>query len=325
MLTAKPSKVPPFTAEGSRHDLSTYSGRLAHFMAVTSPAALLVSDADVKNSQAVLQQYHDNHRTTTVDDGTMWRHRQLTDAAVHPATHELIPRLFRVSAIAPVNIPICYAMLTVPASNVPATLFLHWFNQSYNAACNYANRASAESQPWTQTAQAYALAVGSACAFAYGLGRLPFAARYGAAVPFAATAAANCSNVGFTRSAELLTGAAVRDAEGNVRGLSRVAGQQGVFQTALTRCVLVPAACLLFPPAAMAVLRRRKWLPTGTAALVAVELTTIYASLTAAMPAALAVFPQTMALDVNTLEPEFHGLKDSKGAAVTTLYANKGL
>ena len=130
-----PSKVPPpFTVDGSRHDLSTYSGRLAHFMEVTSPGALLVGDTDVRQSQVALQRYRSSNGKTDESDDAMWRHRQRTDAAVHPATHELIPRLFRVSAIAPVNIPICNAMLSVPSSNIPGTLFLHWFNQSYNAA-----------------------------------------------------------------------------------------------------------------------------------------------------------------------------------------------
>ena len=50
----------------------------------------------------------------------------------------------RVSAIAPVNIPLVSMMLTCPASNVPFTLFLHWANQTYNAYCNYCNRAGKE-------------------------------------------------------------------------------------------------------------------------------------------------------------------------------------
>ena len=42
--------------------------------------------------------------------------------------------LFRVSAIAPVNIPLAFTMLSCPASHVPGTLFLHFINQSYNSA-----------------------------------------------------------------------------------------------------------------------------------------------------------------------------------------------
>ncbi len=43
-----------------------------------------------------------------------------------PSSISVIPRMFRVSAIAPVNIPIVSLMLICPATNVPGTLFLHW-------------------------------------------------------------------------------------------------------------------------------------------------------------------------------------------------------
>jgi hypothetical protein len=38
--------------------------------------------------------------------------------------------------------------------------------------------------------------------------------------------------------------------------MSKVAGFQGVMQTAATRCVMVPAACLLLPPVVMGGLRK---------------------------------------------------------------------
>ena len=84
-----------------------------------------------------------------------------------------------------------------------------------------------------------------------------------------ATSAANCSNIGFTRADEIVNGTMVSlslyeifiiipivddfecsiinvyqvfDASGASVGQSQVAGLQGVVQTALTRCVLVPFA-----------------------------------------------------------------------------------
>ena len=55
------------------------------------------------------------------------------------------------------------------------------------------------------------------------------------------------------------------------------------------------------------------------------ELGVIYVSLQAAMPAALAVFPQTATFSVQDLEPEFHNLVDENGNPITELYSNKGL
>ena len=66
---------------------------------------------------------------------------------------------FRVSAIAPINIPIVFGMLACPPSNVAGTLLLHWVNQSYNSACNYANRSRGGGQDMTQIGTSYALAV----------------------------------------------------------------------------------------------------------------------------------------------------------------------
>jgi hypothetical protein len=114
-----------------------------------------------------------NCRANALQCGTpqdMAVYKRIVDACVHPATGEIIPAPFRVSAIAPVNIPIVFLMLTTPSSNIAGTLFLHWVNQSYNTACNYFNR-SGNSQPLEDIAKAYGLATVSACSLAFGLGK----------------------------------------------------------------------------------------------------------------------------------------------------------
>jgi hypothetical protein len=253
----------------------------------------------------------------------------LVDVAIHPVTGDIISRFFRVSAIAPVNIPLVFAMISCPASNLPGTLFLHWVNQSYNTACNYANRSGAD-QEWQETAKAYGLAVISACSIAFGLGKAvergpPILRRFGVLIPCFATSFANVTNLGFTRIDEILKGTNAVDSEGNVRGVSKIAGTQGVVQTAMTRCILVPAACLLLPPFAMSLLKSVKLLPKSAHALMGIELAIIYMSLQAALPGALAVFPQTATFDVSRLEAEFQGIKDSKGRPIAQLFSNKGL
>jgi hypothetical protein len=131
--------APPFSLTQSRYDLNSYWGRLQHFVRLTDPRTLLYSDAEINEFRSIL----DNFRATGVKRGTdedMWKCRQIVESAVHPVTEEIIFPLVRVSAIAPVNIPLVFAMIVCPASNVPGTMFLHWLNQSYNTACNYANR-----------------------------------------------------------------------------------------------------------------------------------------------------------------------------------------
>ena len=184
--------------------------------------------------------------------------------------------LFRASAIAPVNIPLVSLMISVPASNVPMTLFLHFANQSYNTACNYANRSGATMSN-TDILSAYSLAVTSACTLAFGLGRLvqkgpPVLKRFGILIPMIATSAANISNIALTRSSEMINGVPVSDGSGQLCGTSKVAGVQGVFQSAITRCILVPISCLLLPPAVMSVLKKLNMLPKNLKLVTAIEI-----------------------------------------------------
>lgn len=121
------------------YDLDTFSGRYMHFIHMTNPLGLLVSDESIRNSQKIISEY----KSTGVmkySSADMWKHKQVVDASVHPSSGDIIPAPFRVSAIAPFNIPMVWAMVTCPASNVAGTMFLQWLNQSYNTACNYYNR-----------------------------------------------------------------------------------------------------------------------------------------------------------------------------------------
>lgn len=216
-VVASSQAVPPFSLTKPRYDLSSYTGRLQYFLELTDPRFLIYTNKHIEKAHEVLEGYR---RTGLICESEeyMWLQRRIYESAVHPVTKDIINPLFRVSAIAPVNIPIVFLMLTCPASNIAGTLSLHFINQSYNSACNYANR-SGESLPITQTLGAYSLAVTSACVFAYGLGKVKALQRYGFAIPLLATSVANVSNIGFTRVNELLEGASIYDKDGNVSAL----------------------------------------------------------------------------------------------------------
>lgn len=203
----------------SKKDTTSFYQRFLHYLNVTDPSTLIYSATTILTAKENLDK--GNYTQDQKD-----HYQKLVNAAIHPVTGEVIPKLFRVSAIAPVNIPLIYLMLACPATNVPGTLFLHWLNQSYNTACNYANRSGA-SQSTEQLMQAYGLAVSSACSIAFGLGKLmqkypkqlkPF----GILIPCVATAAANISNVSFTRMNEIVTGSPVFDESGRVKNQNLV-------------------------------------------------------------------------------------------------------
>jgi hypothetical protein len=196
-----------FSLHDPKYNLSTYFGRFRHFIELTDPRFLLYTDSQIHDAKEVLDGY-EKTGVLCVSNEYMWLQRRIYESSVHPVTKEIIFPAFRVSAIAPINIPIIFFMLACPPTNVPGTLLLHFINQSYNSACNYANR-SGQSLSYTQTISAYSLAVSSACGFAYGLGKVPALRRYSFMIPLLATSLANVSNIGFTRLNELTDGAPV--------------------------------------------------------------------------------------------------------------------
>ena len=128
-----------FSLDESPYDMNTFYGRLRHYINVTDPSTLLYSNEKINESKMILKKY----KETGIMCGSinyMWQCRRIVEASIHPVTDEIIPKAFRVSAIAPINIPIVFGMLACPSTNVIGTIGLHWINQSYNTACNYANR-----------------------------------------------------------------------------------------------------------------------------------------------------------------------------------------
>lgn len=198
-------------------DQSSFYSRFLNYVEMTDPRTLIYSDDRVRQAQESLR---NQVLKSQLSEEDLKLNEKIVKAAIHPTTGEVIPRPFRVSAIGPANIPIVFAMIQCPASNVAGTLFLHWFNQSYNTACNYANRSGNE-QSTESLMKAYGLAVSSACTLAYGLGKAvekgPRALKVlGPLIPLVATAAANVSNIGFTRMDEITNGTNVFDESGKV-------------------------------------------------------------------------------------------------------------
>jgi hypothetical protein len=112
-------------------------------MNTTDPRTLLYSRENILHAKSCLEKFKESNIKTGSDED-MWNYRKIVESSIHPVSGEIIPHPFRVSAIAPVNIPIVWGMIACPPSNTAMTLFLHFINQSYNTACNYSNRAGNE-------------------------------------------------------------------------------------------------------------------------------------------------------------------------------------
>ena len=88
-----------------RYDLSTYYGRFLHFFEVAEPTNCVIGESKIRSAESAIAKFRETG-TMTGTASDMWRYQSIVNGTIHPATGELIPNLFRVSAIAPVNIPL---------------------------------------------------------------------------------------------------------------------------------------------------------------------------------------------------------------------------
>lgn len=318
--------APKFTVGGCRYDQSEYSGRLAHFREMVDPMTLLTTDEELDKAQDLLTKFKAKGSLPDgVSDQQMWDAQRTVNAIIHPTTGEKMFLPGRMSAFVPANtIPTAGMLL---AKTPMQTVFWQWINQSVNVMCNYVNRSGATVDA-QQIGQAYALAVGVSCSIAVGANKIvqsgpPWVKRLGIAVPYAAVVSAGAANVAFTRMPEMQDGVPIAAHDGTPLGTSKNAAFAAVRDTVLSRNLLLPIAPMLLPPLANAALR--SVVPLGPVMSAVAEVGFVAGAIFGALPAAIAVFPQEMKIDVSALEPEFRSKTDGSGKPIEYVLCNKGL
>ncbi|KAJ3079016.1 hypothetical protein HK100_010534, partial [Physocladia obscura] len=221
------------------------------------------------------------------------------DSNFHSDTGEKILLPFRMASFVPTNALIVAGML-VPNPSIASILFWQWVNQSVNVAFNYCNANKTIEMNVSETVFAYGTAVASSCTIAVGLNEYVKRAKgfspstvklLGRAVPFAAVAAAGTLNVFLMRSKEISEGISVIDSNGEVVGKSQSAGWSAISQVAVSRVATAFPAVFL-PSIIMGQLEKTKFLKSNPRLHAPVNLITICGSLMAALPCAIALFPQ---------------------------------
>lgn len=329
--------VRPFDPAGCRYDTSSYWGRLANMKDITDITTLLTSDEELEACQQLLRDFQEpsSHVQNVLKHGTpaeqqamhekLWHAKKIVDCIIHPATQTKMFWAGRMSAFVPVNLPVLMGMLVHGPTSIYAAAFWQWMNQSVNVFCNYVNRSGAEAD-WTSIMQSYAMAVGTSVGMAISAMKLmeayPALLSLGPFVPYISVISASTANMLASRWQEWNEGITVTDAEGNVVGISKAAGVQAVWKTLWTRAWLLPIPLLVLPPFVMNVVRRGV---KSKPVLIAAEVAVLLGMLHFALPAAIAVLPPTMELEVTELEPEFQQLTDKNGNRIAKVYANKGL
>jgi len=302
-------------------------------MDVIDPRTLFVSDDKLTASLKLLNDYKNNKLTVSsrVTEEDLWQAKKIKDAIIHPDTGDKIFALTRMSAFVPVNIPIVVGMIN---SHSPLTnIFWQWINQSYNVSVNYANRNASSKMTTSQIGSSYAAAVVTSCSLAVGFDHLLkkstsfnpsvriFMSTF---VPFIAVASAGAINVVLMRKNEMKDGIQVLDENGEVVGVSRIAGKKALYQVTASR-VFLPFPVLVIPPLVMKALDRLTFFKKHKRTRTFTEIAVVTASLWGALPVAIGLFPQISAVSPKELESHFHNLKYKNGSPINKLYFNKGL
>ena len=293
----------------SKFDLSSYLGRVAHFIdSLGDLTTLLTTKADVERCTRLLEDFKYNE--CTADDATLWRARKVLNATCHPETGEMIPAPFRFSAFAPANLIICAGMLR-PNPTLLQSAFWQWMNQSYNACVNYCNRSSpSEDGGISEFVFGYVAATASALAVVLGLqegarkllgGTARIAGLVRLTVPMLAVSISANVNLFLMRANELSQGVPVTDdSTGQVLGSSVVAAKLGLYECALTR-VLWTFMLLTATPIATSFILPVK---LGSVSRLCAELLVSFGIIWISVPVAIATFPQRELIHVSDLEDE---------------------
>uniref|UniRef100_A0A2K5MI23 Sideroflexin 2 n=2 Tax=Cercopithecinae TaxID=9528 RepID=A0A2K5MI23_CERAT len=142
-----------FNIDAPRWDQRTFLGRVKHFLNITDPRTVFVSEQELDWAKMMVEK----SRMGVVPPGTQVEQllyaKKLYDSAFHPDTGEKMNVIGRMSFQLPGGMIITGFMLQFYRT-MPAVIFWQWVNQSFNALVNYTNRNAAspisvrKRRPW---------------------------------------------------------------------------------------------------------------------------------------------------------------------------------
>eukprot|EP00285_Hemiselmis_virescens_P008847 CAMPEP_0173391456 /NCGR_PEP_ID=MMETSP1356-20130122/18394_1 /TAXON_ID=77927 ORGANISM="Hemiselmis virescens, Strain PCC157" /NCGR_SAMPLE_ID=MMETSP1356 /ASSEMBLY_ACC=CAM_ASM_000847 /LENGTH=323 /DNA_ID=CAMNT_0014349089 /DNA_START=32 /DNA_END=1003 /DNA_ORIENTATION=- len=314
----------------SRYDQSTYLGRVKHMFEVTDPLTILASDKDLDSARDLVVAYRAGKEPKGTTDEQVWAAKKLYDSAFHPQTGEKNFILGRMSCQVPGNMIITGCMMTFYKST-PQLIFWNFANQSFNAIVNYTNRNASSSISNEMLATAFVSATTASVAVAVTLNNFiqksPTLSKgvIGRFVPLMAVGAANCINIPLMRQVELKEGITVSTEDGKEIGKSKNAALSAVLQVIPSR-ILMALPSMGLTPLVMAALDARGIIARMPWINLPATLAVTGISLVVSTPACCAIFPQTAAISLSSLEPELkEKVEKLVRPAPSHLYYNKGL
>ncbi len=249
----------------------------------------------------------------------LWAANYAIKSSINLETGKELPLPFRMSAFVPVNIPIAFGLICLPATQFNI-MFFNFVNQTYNASMNWAN-SSGKGESMKQIGMSYTLALVSSIGVAMLLKRRfskldNVGVVRGAILRIFPSAAAGFLNLFFMRSDYILQGIDIKNEKGDKVGVSKKCGIKAVLEGALSRCFLpIPLIANHFIVTYMATL------PLPYRLRIFFELALCGICLGLGLPGSIAVFKQYGTCKVSSLEPELR----EKLAVKDVVYYNKGL
>lgn len=313
----------------SRHDLNTYWGRVKHCAELSDPRMLLNTNSEIENARNLISEYKNGNGSMSPE---LWRAKRVLDSTLHPDTGVPVLLPFRMSSYVLSNLVVTVGMLT-PGMGTAGTLFWQIANQSLNVAVNTANANKSHPLTTQQLITNYLMAVTGSCSVALGLNALvPRLKNVSATtktvlsrlVPFAAVVSAGLVNVFLMRGEEIRKGISVFDKNNRDVGSSKTAATYAVGETALSR-IINATPVMALPALALVKLQRGPLRGKSNFVVGATNLGLITVTSFAALPFALAIFPQKLTFPVSKLEDKFHGLKDKDGHEIKEVWFNRGM
>uniref|UniRef100_A0A0R3RWD1 Sideroflexin-5 n=1 Tax=Elaeophora elaphi TaxID=1147741 RepID=A0A0R3RWD1_9BILA len=304
-------KFPKFCLNKPRFPQQTFLGRYLHFLDVIDPRTLFTSEAKLRSSIELLNEYKDG-KIQQISDKQLWKAQKIKSAILHPDTGEKIFPPFRMNGYVPFGWITITGML-LPNPSLFSVLVWQLLNQTHNALVNYSNRNA------TQKLIGIFNRLTSIIKRADRMNPVKrvIIQRF---VPLPATSLASSLNVLCMRWNELESGINVYDSSQNVIGVSKNAAKKAVMDTTLTRALL-PIPVLMIPPCVMPLLEKKyQWITKSTTRHIFISAIVCIFSFGFSLPISLAIFPQESQISRNNLEPEIR-----EKTTQEYLFYNRGL
>jgi len=291
--------------------MEDYNTRVANYFKIINPIYSVYTD----NYISILQK--------SLRDQNL---KNLESAVIHKDTKQPIFWLFRFSSFIPVNIPICFGLIT--SKTIYGQMFWQVINQSYNVGFNYANKPKNKPASENQLINMYSFAVASSCTISglithftknlYTNNSHITNTLLRGFIPFTSVFLSSTLNLYFVRQQDFNNGIQLYDDNNNEAGLSKISAVNSFTETATCRSLFRFASCVIPPLFEYCFMKNtlvESIMKTNPKMWTCFRVLIITSCLYISMPLSFAYYPQMMKINDN-VELEFKN---------KPLYYNRGI